>query len=406
MKKENCIIWGIGNLGSSPVLPDMLENRYLVMAYCDNNSDGKTKVNGRAVIPVKDVKTYICENNVAAILIAVSNRETELSISNQIRKEISKDVKVFGLHGSEMDRIENEYLSEKSDHLQFKYNIDFDGQSKEWVENLMSEVTYWLDRYVETKGAFIDSYISNRHFLTFYPEYEEFSKKLCNGDVVLDVGSGIISKFGCLTESGNELKVIAIDPLAYYYNQFLPKEVPEQKKCRFGLFELIANFYKKESVDGIMINNALDHCIDPFKAIVECLYILKPNKSICTLHRRAEAVREKYTGLHRWNVDYNAKDHLIIWNGSNAINVTEALETVADIKLNHAEENAVREKQMILVEIRKKQSFELEDFLDICKERESLAKLIERLMKYYAETDTSDILVRLRALRERENKTE
>lgn len=89
MIKDNCIIWGIGNLGSSWVLVDMLENRYNVVAYCDNNSDGKTKVNGRAVIPVKDIKTYVCENNVAAILIAVSNRGAEMSIRNQIQKEIS-----------------------------------------------------------------------------------------------------------------------------------------------------------------------------------------------------------------------------------------------------------------------------------------------------------------------------
>lgn len=406
MIKENCLIWGIGNLGNSRVLVDMLENRYNVVAYCDNNSDGKTKVNKKAVIPVKDMKTYVCENNIAVILIAVSNREAEMSIRNQIQKEISGDIKVFGLHDNEMDRIENEYIANKFNHLQFEYNIDFIEQSKEWVENLMSEVMYWLDRYSETDGAFIDSYIQNESFLTYYPEYEEFSRRLCNGDEVMDIGSGIISKFGCLTELGSELQVLAIDPLAYYYNQLLPKEIPEKKRCRFGLFELIANFYKKESADGIMINNALDHCIDPFKAIVECLYILKPDKYICTLHRRAEAVWEKYTGLHKWNIDYNSKDHLIIWNESNAIDVTEALETVADIKLSHSEENATREKQMILVEIRKKQSFELEEFLDMCKERESLAMLVERLMKYYAETDTSDILTRLRALRERENKTE
>lgn len=221
-----------------------------------------------------------------------------------------------------MDRIENEYIANKFNHLQFEYNIDYIEQSKEWVENLMSEVIYWLGRYSKTGGAFIDSYIQNESFLTYYSEYEEFSRRLCNGEVVMDIGSGIISKFGCLTESGSELKVIAIDPLAYYYNQFLPKEIPEQKKCRFGLFELIANFYKKESVDESMINNALDHCIYPFKVIVECLYILKPDKYMCTLHRRAEAIWEKYTGLHRWNIDYNSKDHLIIWNESNAIDDT------------------------------------------------------------------------------------
>lgn len=282
--------------------------------------------------------------------------------------------------------------------MKFEYNIDFELQSETWVENLLSEVKYWLDRYTETRGGYINSYIENKRFLTYAPEYEEFSKRLCDGDVVLDIGSGIVSKFGSLTESGSEIQVLAIDPLAYYYNQFLPDSIPETKKCRFALFELVANFYGKESADGIMINNALDHCIDPFKAIVECLYILKPGKYICTVHRRAEAVWEKYTGLHRWNIDYNDEDHLIVWNESNAVDVTEKLKTVADITLKHSEENVGREKQIVKVEIRKKQGFELEQFLDMRKERESLAKLLERLMKYYAETDTSDIFTRLHAL--------
>lgn len=119
-----------------------------------------------------------------------------------------------------------------------------------------------------------------------------------------------------------------------------------------------------------MINNALDHCIDPFRSIVECLYILKKGGYICTLHRRAEAIYEKYTGLHRWNVDYDSKDHLIIWNEDNAIDVTKALEEVSDIVLTHSDEKITpREKQWIKVEIKKKQCFQLEQFLDLKKER-------------------------------------
>lgn len=302
-----------------------------------------------------------------------------------------------------MDQIENEYLINQVSHLCFRYEVDFEKQSQMWVENLMSEVAYWLEKYEKKTGGFIDSYLQNTSFLKYSPMYEGFSRRLCNGDVILDIGSGITSKFGCLTESGNKLQICAIDPLAYYYNQFLPTGTSEEKKCHFGLFELIANFYEKESADGIIINNALDHCIDPFKAIVECLYILRQNKYIAMWHKRAEAVYEKYTGLHRWNVDYDDKDNLIIWNEKNAINVTEMLNEVADITVSHSERNVPRKKQDVYVEIKKKQIFELDSFFDMHRERTDLAKLLERLMKYYAENDTIEIKNRLRKL-QAENK--
>lgn len=399
MERKNCVIWGTGNIGSSPILKDIISKRYNVIAYCDNNANNKTEVNTLNVISAGDIKGYIKENNVSVILIAVSNRDSVKNIHRQISEFLLEDVKALDLYAAEMDEIENEYLAEKHRELAFGYEIDFDKYSKTWVENLISEIMYWIERYSETDGAFLNPYIQNREFLTYFPEYREFARRLCDGDTVVDMGSGIVSKFGCFTPEGHELKVHAVDPLAYYYNQLLPKTAPKQRKCRFGLFELIANFYDAESVDGIMINNALDHCIDPFKAIVECLYILKKDGYICTLHRRGEAVYEKYTGLHRWNIDYDNMDHLIIWNEANAIDVTEALSGVADIVLSHPDEkNTPRVKQMVQVEIKKKQCFQLEQFIDLESERKSLANLIKRLMKYFAETDNSDIYRSLHAL--------
>lgn len=391
------MIWGIGTIGSSPVLKDMLEQNYNVAAYCDNHVDGKAELNGRTVVSAGDMKSYVCSHEIVAVLIAVSDREASKSICAQIEKEISDSLKILDLYCEEMDRIESAYLANRFERLQFRYQVDFEKQSEMWVENLMGEVVFWLNE-CEQKRDLIDSYIQNRDFLTYSSVYKTFSERLSDGDIILDIGSGITSKFGSRTEGGNILHICAVDPLAYYFNQFLSADVSTEKKCHFGLFEMIANFYEEESADGIIINNALDHCIDPFKAIVECLYILKPGKYICTVHRRAEAVWEKYTGLHRWNIDYNDEDHLIVWNESNAVDVTEKLKTVADITLKHSEENVGREKQIVKVEIRKKQGFELEQFLDMRKERESLAKLLERLMKYYAETDTSDIFTRLHAL--------
>ena len=397
MKRENCVIWGIGTIGSSPVLKDMLEQNYNVAAYCDNHVDGKAELNGRTVVSAGDMKSYVCSHEIVAVLIAVSDREASKSICAQIEKEISDSLKILDLYCEEMDRIESAYLANRFERLQFRYQVDFEKQSEMWVENLMGEVVFWLNE-CEQKRDLIDSYIQNRDFLTYSSVYKTFSERLSDGDIILDIGSGITSKFGSRTEGGNILHICAVDPLAYYFNQFLSADVSTEKKCHFGLFEMIANFYEEESADGIIINNALDHCIDPFKAIVECLYVLKQNKYLAMWHRRAEAVYEKYTGLHRWNVDYDDKDNLIIWNENNAINLTEELCELADIKVWHTKDDVLREKQRVYVEIRKKQVFDLELFFDIREERRNLAKLLERLMQYYAENSTEEIQKRIWAL--------
>ncbi len=33
MEKKNCVIWGIGNIGSSPILKNMISKRYNVITY-------------------------------------------------------------------------------------------------------------------------------------------------------------------------------------------------------------------------------------------------------------------------------------------------------------------------------------------------------------------------------------
>lgn len=119
---------------------------------------------------------------------------------------------------------------------------------------------------------------------------------------------------------------------------------------------------------------------------------------MCTLHRRAEAVYEKYTGLHRWNMDYNSMDHFIIWNQEHSIDVTKALEEIADVMISHSEESVPREKQTVMVTFKKKRKFNLDRFIDMPNERWHLAGLLEQLMKYFAEADTAYIYQQLQQL--------
>ena len=397
---ENCLIWGTGKIGSSSILKDILSQKYKIKGYCDSNISNREIINDLKIIRIEDIDKYITNENITVILIAVMNRDFIKTIRKTIREKIKDNIRILELYDSELNDLENLYLTNVHKEMKFQWEIDFDNQSRLWVENLVSEIEYWLDTYSATKGRFIDSYIQNTKFDTYYPEHKEFANRLKNNDIVLDIGGGIVSKLGCITEKGCQLQIRTVDPLAHWYNQFLPTGIPEDKKCQFGLFEFIADFYNKESIDGIIINNALDHCIDPFKSILECLYILKTNSYMCLLHRRAEAVYEKYTGLHRWNIDYNLKNHLIIWNQNNAIDVTEALSEIAIINLTHLEETLPRGQQMIKIEIRKKNSFELGELIDMEAERYSLAHLLEHLMKYYAENDISKIYQKICMLRE------
>lgn len=396
---KNCVIWGTGKIGSSQVLKDILEQKYHIQAYCDSDSKkaGK-KLNMLDIISAEEIREYLLRNSVSSLFIAVADRSAIESIRSRIRENHIEDIEVIDLYGAEMDELENCYLSKEHERLKNRWEINFEERSRTWVKNLLSEVEYWIESYSKNKGAFIKAYLRNEDFTAYSPEYEKFSEELKNGDVVLDIGSGITSKFGCITKRGCRVRVDAVDPLAYYYNQFLPENTPEQKKCHFGLFEFIADFYPEGSADGIVINNALDHCIDPFKSIVECLYILKENGHMCTLHRRAEAVYEKYTGLHRWNMDYNSMDHFIIWNQEHSIDVTKALEEIADVMISHSEESVPREKQTVMVTFKKKRKFNLDRFIDMPNERYHLAGLLEQLMKYFTEADTAYIYQQLQQL--------
>ena len=122
------------------------------------------------------------------------------------------------------------------------------------------------------------------------------------------------------------------------------------------------------------------------------------------LHRRAEAVYEKYTGMHKWNIDYNAELHLLIWNQENAMDLTEALRDIAEIEVTPIGEQTLREKQNIKVVITKKRSFELEQYIDLKKEQYLLTNLINCLMKYFAENDFSKIYAELNSIKWRNYK--
>ena len=147
------------------------------------------------------------------------------------------------------------------------------------------------------------------------------------------------------------------------------------------MFEYFSDFFDEDSADVVIINNALDHCIDPYKSIVESLMVLKPGGVLHLNHARAEGIKGKYTGLHQWNLDYTGDDDFIIWNYDAAVNVTQRLKDIADIKLGYAGKNASRSQQYVCVDMIKKRDFDKAQYVDINYENKNKAYIMNRLMQ-------------------------
>lgn len=99
---------------------------------------------------------------------------------------------------------------------------------------------------------------------------------LKDGLTLMDIGCGAVSRYGASLPDGGSVNFIAVDSLAHAYNRINVCYAPGNKKAvTFGMFEFMAVFFQKEYADVILIENALDHCIDPLKSLIECLQVLK-----------------------------------------------------------------------------------------------------------------------------------
>ena len=390
--KDKCVIWGTGEAGRKGITKEIVELNYEVLAYCDSDIEKVgTTINSLKVLGIEEIRHLVKEKIVSCIVIAVLNPMMVEEIINTIEKQISSEIEVLTLSGNTMSELENQYLMQIHNNMMYEYNVDFLKQSQIWTENLMSEVEFWVKQTRNSDVGYINEYMENRKFLTYDKNLTEIAQNLAEGSIVMDIGCGLVSMYGNILPDMSEIQLLPIDPLSYYYNKIYRKGRDKQKECKFGMFEFMADFYEENYSDVILINNDLDHCIDPFKSVVECLFVLKVDGKLRMKHRRAEALYEKYSGLHKWNIDYDQHDNFIIWNENNAVNVSDVLKEVADITVVHAEDGTSRTNQFVNIEITKKKSFALEQYIDEKNERYYLANVIESLMKYFADVDTNRV---------------
>lgn len=378
--EQNCIVWGAGNYGRR-LIPILTENGYTIKAFCDSNTK-LTGVEGYKIISVEQAGKICSANRDLTVVIGIFDMAVVEEVKRTIKTEFPQNTKIQ--IGRDIQRsFENRMLLENYQKMIFRWKVNLEESFSVWLDHVMDEVEYHVRNDADCRGGMHEHFIRCRKNHAF--THRDVLRRVKAGDTVMDIGCGLALKYGAELESGGKVQLVPVDALAHFYNILDGRigELKEDCRHRFGLFEFLGNQFGRNYADYIIINNALDHCIDPWRSLVECLYVLKLGGRMYLNHKRAEAVYEGWTGLHKWNIDC-FHGELLIWNKENAVNVTEKLKEFAEVSVRYDDSIEIREDQNIGVEIVKKRDFELSDFLDMHQENDILTKFIDKLMEKLA----------------------
>ena len=393
---RNCIIFGAGYMGTHIDL-DVFALYYNLIAYSDNDIKrvGET-VNGRTVVSKAELLKMCREGKVDTIVVAILSQEGRMSVINDLKNMMIQK----GLLKVEIadyfilrQQMVYDYLKNHHKYQDFNWEPHFSEDAFNWLRDIKEEIKWHLENEAMDGGErhhLYTRWIQNKGFSSNGEAGidAEFEKELKENDKVLDLGCGLVTFYGNVTNRNVHIELIPVDALAFFYNiinrEYAQDLFTKDKVCRFGIFEFMASFYAENYADYIIINNALEHGINPYKSLIECLYILKPGGKIHMCHHRAEGLFEFWQGLHKWNVDYNKVDDFILWDKESSVNVSRALKEIADIDLKHDVESEENPQPKVYIDITKKKKFELSDYIDEEEERKQLAQLCTELMHIYA----------------------
>lgn len=129
---------------------------------------------------------------------------------------------------------------------------------------------------------------------------------------IAEIGSGMFCSIGSLWKSA-KVEVFASDALATEFNEILKEAnviplIPVVKEDMENLS------YPDEFFDIVHSCNALDHTVNPIRAIKEMYRVVKPGGYIYLRHFPNVGELEGYQGLHMWNLNIEGKDDCVIWN--------------------------------------------------------------------------------------------
>ncbi len=381
--EKKCIVWGAGDYGRR-LIPMLNSEKYTILAFCDRNTELEGKEIDRYKVVSIEKAAELCQaDRELTMIIGIFDFKVVEEVRKTVQDYFGRNVKIKTGHDIQ-DIYENRLLKACHQNMIFKWEVDLEKYIPVWLDNLGSEIEYWVRDVVDVKGKSHGYHTMCRENDRF--THKDIKKKVKNNEIVMDIGCGLVSKYGERLDGGDTINLVPVDALAHFYNVINGRIQDGYKKdyeCHLGLFEFLGNTFGRNYADYIIVENALDHCIDPWRSLIECLYVLKVDGCMYMSHRRAEAVYENWSGLHKWNIDCCDKNFLI-WNKENAVNVTEKLKDYAEIHVRYDQSVHVRECQNVSVEIIKKRDFGLGDFFDLCSENIVLTRFVDKLMEQLA----------------------
>lgn len=214
-------------------------------------------------------------------------------------------------------------------------NVGFEFDSdlaRRWLSGIPYEVAFWRS-YYRNKAGRSDLYRwsqFDKECVLDNFDIAAFMKSHDNDAVITDVGCALSYMFGNII-GGVPRKIVYLDPLAPFYNKILEDYSIPRPKIRFGMGESLSLTFESDSVTFIHIRNALDHSARPMYVIWQALNSLKTGGVLYLNHKPDEAEHEAYMGFHQYNVCCR-DGHLVVWNRSETIDVTDALKEYATVE--------------------------------------------------------------------------
>ncbi len=346
LKRKKIYVWGAKERGIR-IIRILSEHDIRVSCIIDNNPAFKDCcLENIPVIKITDVKE---EPDV--IILGTSNKRIQEDMIETLKKmKIGVEVLTFS-------DFHNQYECLWDIDSKKGYNVHFESLFTRWLDNILSEVDFWKNQVADIDGRWHSTY--KEKYIPKEFSCDRISDEAIGSDsVILDVGCGLLSQYGTLKE-GKKLNVMGIDPLAYFYNTINSRYFEKYNikytmpNIRFGILEILSLFIPAGTADIILVDNALDHCFDPYIAIIECLKVLKLGGAFSTNHRIDEACNECYSGLHQWNITC-VDDELIIWNNESYVNISERLDKWIDFEIHRTESNMNSSFGTIVCNMRKK----------------------------------------------------
>ena len=217
-----------------------------------------------------------------------------------------------------------------------------------WIKGIESELMFW------------EYMISNDEIWLPKEKRNKQTTNINDKNVmkILDVGAGPMT----ILTPNNTSHIIAVDPLALYYNKLLDKYNRNPiLRTEFCFSERLYERFEENYFDQVHMSNALDHSFFPMISLFNFLYVVKKGGKVLLYHAQNEAEFEKYLGFHQFNIDIQ-DGKAVFWNKSVKIILEDILNGIAEIECCFLYNSEI-DRNWVKIEITKKSNFNILDYV-------------------------------------------